>query len=368
MSECGLLFDTSIFSCGVTDNIKLLRGKGDVEFQMESQKQVTEALMKPEAYEEDADQIEMVQTHISFVFLTKNFVYKVKKPVNFGFLDFSTLEKRRFFCEKELKLNKRLCDDMYLEVVPINKAETIKIKGKGETVEYALKMKRMPQEKIMTRLLEEGKVDEKLIEKIAKIIAQVHAKAETNKEISQFGSLAIVKTNWDENFDQTRNVVDKTISAADFKLLSEKIGAFMTKNLPLFEKRIVEGKVRDCHGDIHSGNIFVADKVYIFDAIEFNDRFRYSDVAADIAFLAMDLDFKGRTDLSDFLIEKYVEYSKDNELRELLLFYKCYRAYVRGKVVGFRLSDPNVGAKEKEAGADEAKAYFKLAGAYAKKL
>ena len=335
---------------------------------MESQKQVIEALLKPDAYDVEPGKIEMIQTHISFVFLTKIFVYKVKKSVNFGFLDFSTLEKRRFFCEKELKLNRRLCDDMYLEVVPINKSNTIKLKGDGETVEYALKMKRMPQEKILTQLLEENKVDEKLVDKIAKIIAEFHRKAETNKEISEFGSISTIKINWAENFNQTRSSVEKTISSKDFKLISEKIGKVIKQDVTLFEKRIAEGKIRDCHGDIHSGNIFVADKVYIFDAIEFNERFRYSDVAADIAFLAMDLDFKGRTDLSDFLIKKYVEYSKDKELMQLLLFYKCYRAYVRGKVVGFKLNDPNISADEKEEAIYEAKAFFKLAVAYARKL
>ena len=176
-------------------------------------------MMKPEAYEEDPGSIELVQTHISAVFLTKNFVYKVKKAVNFGFLDFTTLEKRRFFCEKELNLNKRLCGDMYLEVVPINKATAVKIKGEGETVEYAVKMKRIPQEKIMSRLLEENKVDNKLIDEIAKIIAEFHSKAETNKRISEFGSLAAIETNWKENFEQTEEFIGTAISTETFKLI-----------------------------------------------------------------------------------------------------------------------------------------------------
>ena len=126
---------------------------------MSVQKQVVEALMKPEAYDEEPGKIELTQTHISFVFLTKNFVYKVKKAVDLGFLDFTTLEKRRFFCKKELELNRRLCEDMYLEVVPINKSNIIKIKGEGKPIEYAVKMKRMPQEKMMNKLLEENKVN-----------------------------------------------------------------------------------------------------------------------------------------------------------------------------------------------------------------
>ena len=335
---------------------------------MIDQKQVVEALMTPDAYNEDAGIIELVQTHISYVFLTANFVYKVKKAVNFGFLDFTTLEKRRFFCEKELELNRRLCKDMYLEVVPINKGDAIKIKGEGETVEYAVKMKRIPQEKMMSKLLEKNKVDDKLVDKIAKIIAEFHSKAETNRRISEFGSLAVIKTNWKENFDQTEEYVGKTISAEDFKLIRESIEAFIKRNTALFEKRMAEDHVRDCHGDIHSGNIFATNGIYIFDAIEFNERFRYSDVAADVAFLAMDLDFKGRSDLARFFVEKYVEYSGDRELTKLLPFYKCYRAYVRGKVVSFKRSDPNVRSEEKSAAEKEAKEYFKLAVSYAKKL
>jgi hypothetical protein len=335
---------------------------------MIDQKQVVDALMKPEAYGEDADSIELVQTHISFVFLTGNLVYKVKKAVNLGFLDFTTLEKRRFFCEKELELNRRLCRDMYLEVVPINKADVIKMKGEGETVEYAVKMKRMPQEMIMSKLLEENKMGAKLVDRIAKIIAEFHSKAEANSRINEFGSLSIIETNWKENYDQTEEFIGKTISKEDFELIRNRINNFMKQNTAVFEKRITEGKVRECHGDIHSGNIFVTNGIYIFDAIEFNERFRYSDVAADVAFLAMDLDFKKRADLSDFLVKKYIEYSEDQELTKLLPFYECYRAYVRGKVVSFKLKDPNVRSNEKNTARKEANEYFKLAANYAKTL
>jgi aminoglycoside phosphotransferase family enzyme len=292
----------------------------------------------------------------------------VKKAVNFGFLDFTTLEKRRFFCQRELELNRRLCGDMYLEVVPINRSKTIKIKDEGETVEYAVKMRRIPQERMLSKLLEQNKVDNKLIDEIAKIIAEFHAKAETNKRISEFGSLVTIETNWNENFDQTREFIGKTISERDFELIHERVEDFMKRNISFFEKRIAEGRIRDCHGDIHSGNIFVADRIYIFDAIEFNDRFRYSDVTSDIAFLAMDLDFKERTDLSNSFVERYIEYSGDQELTKLLPFYKCYRAYVRGKVTSFKFADSNVSSEEKIAAMKEAKAYFRTAFAYAKLL
>ncbi len=335
---------------------------------MIDQKQIVEALMKPEAYGEDPGSIELVQTHISFVFLTRNFVYKMKKAVNLGFLDFTTLEKRRFFCEKELELNRRLCEDMYLEVVPINKSDAIKIKGEGETIEYAVKMKRMPQEKMMSKLLEKNKVDDRLVDRIAKIIAEFHSKAETSRRISEFGSLAVIETNWKENYDQTEEFIGKTTSNEDFELIRDRINNFMRRNMVVFEKRMAEGRVRDCHGDIHSGNIFVTNGIYIFDAIEFNERFRYSDVAADVAFLAMDLDHKKRAALSNFLVKKYVEYSGDQELTKLLPFYKCYRAYVRGKVTSFKLNDPNISGEDKRAATEEAKAYFKLAATYTKVL
>ena len=335
---------------------------------MQDQKQIVQAMLTPEAYPENPGKIELIQTHISFVFLTEDSVYKVKKAVNFGFLDFSTLDKRHLFCKKELDINRRLCPEIYLEVVPINKADIIKINGHGETVEYALKMKRLPQERIMTLLIKEDKVDKKTIDEIAKIIADFHSKAQTNSEIDEFGSLKIVKTNWDENFVQTIKYINQTIPQEDFQLIQTKIEAFIQNKKVLFEARITEKHIRDCHGDLHSGNIFVTDKICIFDAIEFNDRFRYSDVASDVAFLSMDLDYQNRRDLADYFIERYLIYSKDQQLTLLLAFYKCYRAYVRGKVVSFRLDDPNISAKEKVSAIIEAKAYFELASKYAKNL
>lgn len=331
------------------------------------QEQVVEALSKPEAYNEETRQIELKQTHISYVFLTREFVYKVKKAVNFGFLDFSTLEKRRFFCEKELVLNKRLCEEMYLEVVPITKSsDRIRVNGEGEAIEYAVKMKRIPEEKIMTRLLEKGKVDQKLVDKMAKIITEFHKKAKSTQNNRELGSLSMVKTNWKENFEQTEEFIGKTISEQSYQLIREKTEEFMKNNTDLFSKRVAQNRIKECHGDIHSGNIFIADKIYIFDAIEFNERFQYCDVASEVAFLAMDLDYKQRSDLANFLVERYIKYSGDQELEELLAFYKCYRAYVRGKVTSFKLNDSSVGNEEKNEAIKLASAYFELAAEYAK--
>jgi uncharacterized protein len=335
---------------------------------MLDQKQIVDALLTAEAYPKNPGKIELIQTHISFVFLTEKYVYKMKKAVNFGFLDFSTLDKRHSNCLKELELNKRLCPSIYLEVLPITNSKGVKVGGKGEVVEYVLKMKRLPQDRIMTLLIKEDKVDKKTVSDIAKIVASFHSNAQVTPEISEFGSLKIIKTNWDENFTQTEKYLNQTITKAQFDNIKTKIDSFINKNKPLLESRVANGHIRDCHGDLHSGNIFITEEICIFDAIEFNDRFRYSDVAADVAFLAMDLDFQQKHELAEHFVNKYIEYSKDVQLTQLLPFYKCYRAYVRGKVISFKLDDKNIAEREKSAAIIEAQAYFQLANEYAKIL
>jgi len=335
------------------------------------QKAVIDALKRPEAYDEEVLYVKMLQTHISYIFLTGRFAYKIKKPVNFGFLDFTTLDKRKFYCEEEVRLNRRLCEDMYLGVFPITSFKgSIKINGSGDIVEYTVKMKELPQEALMSELLKKGKVNSSVIDEIAKILSDFHKKAETNKEIEKYGSIDIVKFNWDENFSQTRSFIGKTIRQEDFYFIRDMIRRFMKSRRDLFELRIKEGKIRECHGDLHSGNIFITDdKIYIYDAIEFNKRFRYSDIASDIAFLLMDLEFLGRNDLSDILLNKYLEYSGEKEdFLEVLPFYKCYRAYVRGKVTSFKMNDPNISGEEKEESARIAERYFKMSREYAEQM
>ena len=328
--------------------------------------EVINAFMNPNFYDHVVEQIKLLQTHISFVFLTGKYVYKIKKPVNFGFADFSTLEKRKFFCEKELKLNARLCKDMYIEVVPIKKFKgKIKMRGEGEVVEYAIKLKELPQEAKMDRLIEKNKIDKKIIEDIARIISDFHSKAETNKEINKYGSVENIKYIWNENFDQTIDFIGRTIGKNQFDSIKQKIENFINRNKRLFEKRISDNKIRDCHGDLHSGNIFVGDKIYIFDCIEFNDRYRCSDVILDIAFFTMDLDFRCRQGFSNYFLEKYTEFSGEKELFKLLKFYEYWRAYVRGKVISLKLNDPNIDEKEKIDSEKLAKQYFDLSYRYA---
>jgi len=327
--------------------------------------ELVKALLEPEAYPEATGRIELMQTQMSFVFLAKEFVYKVKKAVDLGFLDYTSLEKRRFFCQKEVELNRRLCPDAYLGVVPITKDNgEIRVGGRGETVEYAVKMRRLPQEKMMNVLLADNRVSVEMITGVAQKLAAFHKKAETNAEISAFGEIKAITRNTDENFDQTEKYIGRTISKGSYRRIREYTDGFVGKNAPLFNRRIKEGRIRDCHGDLHAAHICFTDNICIYDCIEFNDRFRYCDIASEMAFLAMDLDHYGRADLSRSLVKAYVADSGDEELLELLGFYKCYRAYVRGKVESFKLDDPYIADDEKKQTLEVAASYFDLARAY----
>ena len=337
---------------------------------LKQSKDMIEALKKPEAYDSPVKGIRLMQTHISWIFLTGKYAYKIKKPVDFGFLDFTTLEKRKKFCERELEINRMFSPEMYIGVLPVNRFDhSIKINGPGETIDYAIKMKEFPQETIMSRLLDRNEVDTKIIDKIVDILIDFYSKTRTFRDPHSIGSLETVKFNWRENFRQTRDFVGRTLDKETFESIRNKIERFMDEKRELFAKRLREGKVKWCHGDLHSGNIFVVDSdIYVFDAIEFNERFACSDVANDIAFLSMDLDFRRRRFLSDYFVKRYVEKSGDSEIYRLLDFYRCYRAYVRGKVLGFRINDPAIPDFEKKEARDTAKLYFQLAKEYASRL
>lgn len=330
------------------------------------QSKIFESLKNPSLYGSDVDSVDILQTHISFVVLTGKYAYKIKKPVNFGFLDFSSLEKRKYYCEEEIRLNRRLCPDIYLDVVSLTeKNGNIELNGDGQVIDYAVKMKEFPQEQIMTRLLEQGKVNEKVIDDICSILVDFYRSGEQFKDVEQYGNIESVRKNTDENFEQTESVVDVTIPKDTYDYIKNATDMFFHHKKDVFKKRIKEERIHDCHGDLHSGNIVVSDNIYIFDCIEFNKRFRYCDVASDVGFLAMDLDFLNHPFLSSYFIEQYVEKSGDEGIFDVMNFYKCYRAYVRGKVIGFKLSDPSVDKKEKQEIVETAKKYFDLAHYYA---
>ena len=328
--------------------------------------ELVQALLDPKAYPETLPQgIELVQTQMSFVFLTDDYVYKVKKPVNLGYLDYTSLDRRRFYCQREVELNRRLCPDAYLGVVPItrDKGDTF-VEGQGEVIEYAVKMRRLPQEAMMDVLLANNQVSPQMVTSLAQKLVEFHQRAETNVNISAFGDLDAITKNTEENFTQTVEYIGRTISQAKYRHIKDYTDSFIEKNTPLFHKRITDGRIRDCHGDLHAAHICFTNGICIYDCIEFNDRFRYCDVASEVAFLAMDLDHYGRADLSQSFVNAYVAQSRDEELLRLLNFYKCYRAYVRGKVESFKLDDPYIPEEEKTGVLAIARSYFDLAQSY----
>jgi len=302
---------------------------------------------------------------MSFIFLAGEYVYKIKKPVNLGYLDYTTLEKRHFFCRQELELNRRLCPDVYLAVVPIVEEEgRFRIEGKGKAIEYAVKMKRLPQDRMMDVLLPQGQVTPGMVARVAEKLVSFHRKAATSPEIAAFGKLDVIRHNCDENFAQTEKYIGLTVLKAEYERIQGYSDDFMKTNAGLFGKRVREGRIKDCHGDLHAAHVCLTDDICIYDCIEFNDRFRYSDVASEIAFLAMDLDRYQQAGLSRHLVNTYVELSHDEELLRLLDFYKCYRAYVRGKVESFKLDDQLISEGEKAKALESARSYFQLAESY----
>ncbi len=327
--------------------------------------EVTQALLDPRIYPDKTGRVELMQTQMSFIFLTGKFVYKIKKPVNLGYLDYTTLEKRLFFCQQEVELNRRLSPHVYLGVVPVTRrGGAISLSGEGEVIEYAVKMLYLPQERMMNILLERNRVTLPMVEEVAKILVPFHARAATGPGIDSFGKIESIRVTMDENFSQTDKYIGSAISAKQFKNICDFTYRTLTEKAALFDRRVSSGRIRDTHGDLHSAHVCFNRPLAIFDCIEFNQRFRFNDIIAEIAFLAMDLDHYGRADLSRYFIETYIKLSRDGDIPELLKFYKCYRAYVRGKVGCFKLDDPYVPEPEKLQTLESSRQYFELAEFY----
>jgi len=325
-----------------------------------------QALLEPEAYPHPVKEIQLVQTHISWVFLTGDFVYKIKKPVNFGFLDFTTLKKRYHFCQEELRLNRRLSPEIYLEVVPIvQRDRCIYVGGEGKVIDYAVKMKQLPQESCLISLLERGELTAFIMERLARLMARFYKEAKINEEIATYGLPEKIEVNIKENFDQTASYVGKTINKDVYEALRDYSFRFLTEKKEVFLERIWAKQIKDGHGDFHCANVYWYDnKVYVLDCIEFNTRFRYADVAADVAFLLMDLDFRQASYLGNCFLNAYLTYTNDFGLLKVLDFYKIYRAYVRGKIASFEMDMPEIPKPQRKQAQEKAKRYFDLAYQY----
>ena len=331
------------------------------------QSKIFDAMQAQAFYPHAADSIEQRETHISRLFLAGPFVYKIKKPVDLGFLDFTTLEKRRHDCHRELELNRRLTAGVYIAVVPITRNNGgYQLDGSGIPVEYAVKMRRLAEDSSMVQMLRRGKIDSRSITALGKVLSKFYRKAETGTDIDALGAWQTVWKNCEENFSQMQPFVGNLIDAKIFKIIRMATRAFMRKRKPLFDKRIESRKIRDCHGDLRTEHVYYTDDgIQIIDCIEFNDRFRYSDIASDLAFLAMDLDFRKFPEHASALLTAYVEITKDDDLFVLIEFYKCYRALVRAKVNCFQLEEQESTMREQEKQTSRIHRYLQLAYQYA---
>ncbi len=330
---------------------------------------IIEELSKPEAYPHRVSEVQVIQTHISVIFITDERVYKVKKPVDFGFLDFTTLDKRQHFCFEELALNRRLSPEIYLDVVPVTEeGGALKFGGRGKAVEYAVMMSRLPEDRILTNLLERGEADELMMKRIAERISEFHLSAETSREITEIGGTAAVEFNTEEDFTQIEPYIGLTLLPGTFDLLTDYTRTFREVNSGLFAERETGGWIRDGHGDLHTQHICMDNGIQIFDCIEFNQRFRYSDILCDAAFLTMDLERLGHPELAAAYTEAYLSAAGQEGTKALYNFYTCYRAIVRGKVEGFRFHDPSVSRSEAAQARDNAADFMLLAERYARTL
>lgn len=322
-------------------------------------------LLKPENYPEKPSRIEYFETHISQVFVGDKYVYKIKKPVDFGFLNFTTLKRRQYYVNREVELNRRLAKDLYIGVKKIyfDGKDFSFTREKGFKVyEYAVYMKRINEEKILYNLISRGELVLDRIKDLALLLYNFHKTAPLYRG-KEYGSLKSVTFNTEENFHQVEPFIGKTIDQESFHIIADYTRRFLKEKRELFHQRGEKGFVREVHGDLHSQHICLEDDIVIFDCIEFNNRFRISDILEDIGFLLMDLDFKGRYDLSSELEKSYFQLYREAYEEALLSFYKIYRAYVRGKIEGF-ISE-NIEDKEvKSRVIKKAKDYFSLARFY----
>jgi aminoglycoside phosphotransferase family enzyme/predicted kinase len=328
---------------------------------------ILESLRSPSAYPVQTRTVELRQTHISWLLLTDTHVFKFKKPVNFGFLNFSTLELRYFYCKEEVRLNRRLCPDIYEQVIALRETDAgaASFVADGTIIDYAVMMKRLPAERMLDTLVDTGIISIDEIEMVARKICRFHAEAATSPHISTFGSREQICFNWNENFDQTQQFQTSTLPQSMWETIRSYVDTFMNLNKTIFAERVENGFIRECDGDIHLGNICLTNRdVYIFDCIEFNERFRNSDTAADIAFLLMDLDVHGRPDLAYAAQSAYISASGDFESVKLITFYKVYRAFVRGKVESLQLIDEGIDQEARSTAEKRAIRYFRLAYGY----
>lgn len=330
---------------------------------LEQSSTLIHALQVPSLYDHPVQSFQVIETHISWVLLTGRFAYKIKKPVNLGFVDFSTLDRRKFFCEEELRLNRRLAPDLYLGMIAITGSHRRPaLNGRGCAIEYAVKMVQFPQENLLPHVLARGELQPLHLDELAKVIADFHGRISVADETAEFGTPEILNKPVLENFQHLPELAFRLLSPQRIETLRNWTENEFSRHRHDFQKRKHDGFVRECHGDLHLGNMaLVRDRLVIFDCIEFNDALRWIDVMSELAFVVMDLIDRQCPDFAARLLNAYLEHTGDYQGLTVFRYYQTYRAMVRAKVAGIRLDQAQAGHPDHLHMQDELRSYLELA-------
>lgn len=330
-------------------------------------KKLVEFFLCSSTYPHLPTEIKHIQTHASDVFVADPYVYKIKKPVDFGFLDYSTLEKRKYFCEKEFELNKRLCCSAYIAVEEISiKDGKLKLGPGDETIEYSVMMNLLPEKYFLNNLLREGLVSNADILRIAGRLSDYYKSQTPSDIVSNYGQPEHIKSIIDDNISTSKQFINETITENSYSTLKSHNDLTFENKSNKFKKRMKDGWIRDCHGDLRLEHINLSNSdICIYDCIEFNEKFRYIDIASDVAFLSMDLDYNGYNKFAHIFIGEISRIMIDNNMNDVLDFYKCYRAIVRGKVETLKSLESEVPEEERTRARKNAESFYKLALKYA---
>lgn len=305
---------------------------------LSGEKSLVMAMSEPSFYPRKPSGVRHTETHISHLFFVGDLVYKIKKPVRFSFLDYSTLRHRRYFLHEELRLNRRLAPSVYLGVLPVSYGiDGWRLGSYANPVEYTLVMRRLPERRMLDFLLDRNQVTPEMMRSLAETVAPFHTQGAAGGDVQAQGHPASIRRLWDENLADIRPFVGKGLDCETFEAVRDFGESFIERQQEPLMRRVREGRIRDVHGDLHCEHIcFAPEGIQIFDCIEFNPQLRYCDLASEIAFLIMDMEFRGGGELANEFLGRYLELMEDPDLTSLLPFYKCYRALVRGKVAALR--------------------------------
>ncbi len=323
-------------------------------------------MMVPEFYPHPVRvPIRLKQTHISYVLLTGLYAYKVKKPVDLDFLDFTHMSQRKYYCEEELRLNKRMTQDFYVDVLPIRQTAPDSYSlagGSGKVAEYVLRMREFSQQSLFSNLFKKGKLRVSHMEELGALVAETHRTAPTNDRIQAYGSFKHLAAVAEENYQSSMTFIGRVQSRKQLEETKAFTDHFFKSNTGWLLQRQAEDRIRECHGDLHLNNVFEYEsRVQVFDCIEFNETFRLIDVLYDIAFMTVDLEFRGRRDLGYAFLNTYLEHTGDYRGAVLLPLYHSLRAYVRAKIFSQLMDDPQITGEDKQHAAFKAQTFYHLA-------